>query len=249
MLWWMAALEIVTGFAAGLVGAGPSIFTVLILVHVAGLDLSTAIGTSLVVVAAMSCVTLVPFVRARAVMWKAGIGFAAASTSGAFVAGRLSTHVPPNLLEALFVGAMVLAGVAMLFRRPRGDDERRRPPPRLGVLAVSALAVGSLTGTVGLGGGFAVVPLLVLVLGAPIRSAVGTSLFVIAMDTVAGLAGRASHLRLDYPLAATLAIAACAGSLAGASVGKRVAAELLRRAFAVLMLAAALGEIASVSVR
>lgn len=247
MLWLIGVLGVVIGITAGLVGAGPSIFTVLLLIHLAGLDLLTAITTSLVVVAVTSSVALVPYARARAVLWKAGIGFSIASTSGAYVAGRLSWLIPAKALEVAFVLAMGIAAVAMLVERPvpPNEDMQHAPPHTLVAVAAAAVLVGSVTGTVGLGGGFAVVPLLVLVLRAPMRSAVGTSLFVIAMDTLASLAGHASHLRIDWPLAACLAVTASAGSLMGAKLGGRVSAVFLRRVFGVLMLGAAITQLVS----
>lgn len=247
MLWLIGTLGVVIGITAGLVGAGPSIFTVLLLIHVAGLDLLTAITTSLVVVAVTSSVALVPYARARAVLWKVGIGFSIASMTGAYVAGRLSGLIPSPALRVAFVLAMGVAAVAMLVKRPAPPNEgiQHASPRTLVAVAAFAVLVGSLTGTVGLGGGFAVVPLLVLVAHAPMRSAVGTSLFVIAMDTLAGLAGHASHLRVDWPLAACLAVTASAGSLVGANLGGRVNSGLLRRTFGVLMLAAAVTQLVS----
>jgi uncharacterized membrane protein YfcA len=248
MLWLIGALGIVIGMTAGLVGAGSSIFTVLVLLHVAGLDLLTAITTSLVVVAATSSVALVPYARARAVLWKLGAGFSIASTTGAYVAGRLSGRIPTKMLMVAFVLAMGIATVAMLLKRPAPPPKEGVPPPSpcsFVVVTAAAVLIGSLTGTVGLGGGFAVVPLLVLVAQAPMRSAVGTSLFVISMNTLASLAGHTAHHRIDWPLAACLAVTAAAGGLVGAKLGGRINAGLLRRIFAALMLAAAVTELVS----
>lgn len=247
MFWLIGALGIVIGITAGLVGAGPSIFTVLVLLHVAGLDLLPAITTSLVVVAVTSSVALVPYARSRAVLWKVGVGFSVASTTGAYVAGRVSGLIPTTVLMVAFVLAMGVSAVAMLVRRsaPPNEGVQHASPRALVAVAAAAVLVGTVTGTVGLGGGFAVVPLLVLVVHAPMRSAVGTSLFVIAMDTLASLAGHASHLRIDWPLAACLAATASAGSLMGAKLGGRVDAGLLRRIFGVLMLAAAVTQLVS----
>ncbi len=105
--------------------------------------------------------------------------------------------------------------------------------------AVGGLLVGSLTGLVGLGGGFAVVPLLVVFARAPVRSAIGTSILVIAMNTLAGLAGHLPHLAVDWRVAAYLGAAESAGSLVGVRVAGRVSTQALRRGFAAIMLVAA----------
>ncbi len=117
------------------------------------------------------------------------------------------------------------------------------------VLTVAGLLVGSLTGLVGLGGGFAVVPLLVLFARAPVRSAVGTSIVVIAMNTLAGLAGHLPHPAVDWPLAATLGVAESVGSLVGVRCAAHVSARTLRRSFAGLMLVAAVFMLGSTLLR
>jgi len=93
---------------------------------------------------------------------------------------------------------------------------------------------------VGLGGGFAVLPLLVLPAGTPLTSAVGTTIFVVAMNTLAGLAGHLPRAAIEWRLAASLGVAASAGSLLGARLARRIDPKLLRRAFALATIATAL---------
>jgi uncharacterized protein len=248
LVWLIAALGVCIGLAAGLVGAGASSFTVLLLAHVAGLDLESAITASLAVVAMTSIVGLVPYAREGAILWKAGIGFSIASTAGSFLGGHVSASIPPVVLNALFVLAMGGAGVAMLWKRPAPSSSHRAVKglaQRAPTIAAAGLLLGGLTGTVGLGGGFAVVPLLVLLAGVPMRSAVGTSLFVVAMNTLAGLAGHLPHLAVDWRLAGGVGAAASVGSLAGARLGKRIDVNVLRRVFAILMLVGATAQLAS----
>ncbi len=235
--YWVALLGVGIGVTAGLVGAGPSILTVLLLQHAVGLGIVRAITTSLVVVALMSLVALVPYALSGAVLWADALGFGLASTTGAFLGGRVSTLVPAKALLVIFLLAMVVAAVAMLWERtPAAERTARARGHYLAVLAVGGLLVGSLTGLVGLGGGFAVVPLLVLFARAEVRSAVGTSILVIAMNTLAGLAGHLPHLAVDWRIAAYLGVAESAGSLVGARFAGRVSATALRRAFAGIML-------------
>ena len=249
--WLIAVLGTCVGLAAGLLGAGASIFTVLILLHVAGLDLERAITTSLAAVALASIVGVIPYARTGAVMWRAGLGFSAASMTGAYIGGRLSASIPKPILMAVFVATMACAALAMLAKRRRPDPASRaaRLAQRVPVIASAGLMVGALTGTVGLGGGFAVVPLLVVAANAPIRSAVGTSLFVIAVNTLAGVAGHLPHLGIDVRWAVILGLTSSAGSLVGARIAKYANADMLRRAFAILMLVGAVAQVASSLVR
>jgi len=235
----IVALSACIGVAAGLLGAGTSILTVLLLVHVAGLPIGSAIATSLVVVAAMSVVALVPYSRARAVMWRAGGAFSVSSMIGAFVGGRMSAWLPARVLLAIFATTMVVAAIAMLWSpRPR-SGERAGGSRRVLAVAAAGLPLGGLTGMVGLGGGFAVLPLLVLFTSTPVPSAVGTTLFVVTMNTLAGLAGHLPHAAVQWRLAAGLSVVGSAGSLLGARLGKRIDARVLRRGFAAVMLATA----------
>lgn len=237
---WIAALGAFIGVAAGVLGAGPSILTILLLEQAGGLALGRAITTSLVVVAGMSLVALVPYTMERAVLWREAIYFGFASMVGAYFGGRVSTLIPPKLLLMLFLMAMVAAAVAMLRRRPLGEQGESRPREQhVAVLAGGGLLVGCLTGLVGLGGGFAVVPLLVVFGRVPLRSAVGTSILVIAMNTLAALAGHLPHLLVDWRMAGFLGVAESAGSLVGARFTRYVSTETLRRAFGVIMLVAA----------
>ena len=248
--YWVAAIGAGIGVLAGIVGAGPSILTVLLLERAGGLQLGSAIVTSLVVVALMSLVALIPYARAGAVLWRAAAGFGLASMAGAYLGGRVSTLIPASILLVIFLLAMVAAAIAMLWERPPPPEpEPRRRLRDVAVLAVAGLLVGSLTGLVGLGGGFAVVPLLVLFAGAPVRSAVGTSILVIAMNTLAALAGHFPHLPVDWRVAAYLGISESAGSLVGARVAGHVGAGALRRAFAGIMLAAAVFMLGSALLR
>lgn len=239
--WLIAALSASIGMAAGLLGVGSSILTVLLLVYVAGLSIGSAVATSLVVVAVTSVVALVSYSRAGVVMWKAGAAFSIASMIGAFFGGRVGSSLPARPLLVIIAMAMVVAAVAMLWPPARPAPNERICGANRSALAVAAagLPIGSLTGMVGLGGGFAVLPLLLLFTGATAPSAVGTTLLVVVLNTVAGLAGHFPHAPVDWRLAAWMGPAASAGSVMGAKVGMRIDARVLRRVFAILMLATA----------
>ena len=237
---WITLLGAGIGVVAGVVGAGPSILTVLLLQHVRGLAIQSAITTSLVVVAMMSLVAIVPYAKAGEVLWRAAVDFGVASMVGAFLSGHVAALVPEKALLVIFLLAMVVAAGTMLWKRPPPDHCKPRPRVyTLAVLGVGGLLVGTLTGLVGLGGGFAVVPLLVVFARVPVRSAIGTSILVIAMNTLAGLAGHLPHVAVDWRTAAYLGVAESAGSLIGVRLAKRASATALCRAFGCLMLVAA----------
>jgi uncharacterized membrane protein YfcA len=232
-------LGVFVGIAAGILGAGPSILTVLVLRHVAGLDIGTAIVTSLLVVAWMSVVAVVPYVATRSIDWRCAAAFGIGSMTGAYVTGRASTLLSPRALLSAFLVAMVVAAAAMLYERPAPEAGSCRRPASMLVLAAFGALVGGVTGVVGLGGGFAVVPILVLFARTPMREAIGTSILLIGVNTLAAFASHLPHPHVDWTLATTLGAAECAGSLVAAVIAKRLSAGLLRRGFAVVMLATA----------
>jgi uncharacterized protein len=240
MIWLIASLGVCIGILTGMLGAGPSILTVLLLTRAAGLDLDDAIVTSLVVVAPMSLVALGPYVLERAIVWRPALSFGLASMTAAFLAGHVARLIPERVLLVVFLSCMVVAGVLMLVRRPLRELQPARSDARsVAVLAASGLVIGCVTGLISLGGGFAVVPLLVLFARAPVRSAIGASLLVIAINTLAGFAGHLPHPPVDWRIAAYLGGTEAMGSVLGVRLSRRMSATALRHAFAGLMLVAA----------
>jgi uncharacterized membrane protein YfcA len=219
------------GASLGLLGGGGSILAVPLLVYVTGLPARVAIATSLLVVGVTSAVALWPHARAGQIRWRTGLVFGSAGMAGAYAGGRLAALVPTFLLMTGF-GLMMLATAAAMIRdRPVPADAavgRGRAAPRI---AADGLVVGLVTGLVGAGGGFLVVPALVLLGGLSMPAAVGTSLLVIAMKSFAGLAGYLASVRVDWWLAAAVTLAAVAGSLVGSRLTGRLPEPLLRRIF------------------
>ncbi|MEU7072145.1 sulfite exporter TauE/SafE family protein [Streptomyces narbonensis] len=229
----VVAASLLVGVSLGALGGGGSILTVPILVHLAGQDAKEAIATSLFVVGVTSLAALVPHVRARRVRWRTGLFFGVFSMAGAYGGGRLAAYVPGTVLLVAFALMMLATAVAMLRTSRRGQEGGRpaRGDLPLGHVAVEGPVVGAVTGLVGSGGGFLVVPALVVLGGLPMGIAVGTSLLVIAMNSFAGLAGHLSGAAIDWPLALTVTVTAVAGSLAGGRLAGRVAQDVLRRTF------------------
>jgi uncharacterized membrane protein YfcA len=228
-------LALVVGAVLGLLGGGGSILMLPVLVYVAGLSTSEGVTMSLLVVGTTSAAALIPHARARRIDWKVGLSFGVAGTAGALLGGFVSPHLPGGLLLAGFGALMVTTAVAML-RAGRGGP-RPRSTLRVPLVLVNGGGVGFIAGLVGAGGGFLVVPALVLFGGLSVRVAIGTSLLVISMQSIAGFL---THLRdgsINAELALFVTLAAVSGSVLGARFSGRVSQLQLRRAFAWLVLA------------
>ena len=237
------ALAVGIGVALGFFGGGGSILMVPLLVYVFGLEPKQAIASSLLIVAAASATGALAHLRAGNVRPRTAAIFGSAGMLGAYAGGRASALLDGSVLLLLFAAMMVLTALAMWRgRRPVGGADGDAPPDHalgrgdvLRLLAQGAL-VGSFTGLVGAGGGFLIVPALSLFAGLPLAAAVGTSLVVIVMNSLAGFSGYAAHVRVDAVLVAGVALAAIAGSLVGAAFARRVSPAALRRGFAGLVL-------------
>ncbi|WP_052668462.1 sulfite exporter TauE/SafE family protein [Nitriliruptor alkaliphilus] len=231
------ALALLVGVSVGLLGGGGSILAVPILVYVAGLDPKVAIATSLVVVGATAAAGAIPHALAGRVQWRTAAIFGVTGMVGAYGGGRAAAFVPGEWLLAAFGVMMAVTAVAMLGGGRRPSTEPRTGPLPLGHIVVEGLVIGAVTGLVGAGGGFLVVPALVLLGGVPMATAVGTSLVVIAVKSGAGLLGYLSSTSVDWRLAAAFTAAAIVGSLGGGRLAGRVPDETLRRAFGWFVLA------------
>ena len=224
------------GFSLGLVGGGGSILAVPVLVYVLGEDVKAATTTSLLVVGATALVGGLDHAHAGHVRWRIALAFAAAGIVGALAGTALNRAADPDLIIALF--AVLLLAAAYLMARGHGFGPRRAADSRSGlVLRVgpAGLGVGVLTGFLGVGGGFVILPALVLLLALPMDAAVGTSLIVIAFTSASALLAHLASGSIDWALAVALTSSAVVGALAGFRIGVHVSNERLRQAFAALL--------------
>ncbi len=228
------------GIVVGALGAGGGILTIPVLVFLLGHDPHDAAAGSLVVVALTAIASIIAHARHGTVRWREGFLFAAACLAGSVFGSRLSVRVDGDLLLVLF--AVLLAAVAaLMFYRAwsDGDDlptSPSNPTPSGLVLFTAATLTGFLTGFFGVGGGFAVVPMLVMVLGFRIREAAGTSLLVIIIVSLTGLISRiGTDVTIDWPIILTFAAASMVGGLLGEPLSNRVKDRILTFSFAVLL--------------
>lgn len=249
-------IGLLIGLSLGALGGGGSILTVPALVYLLGQDTQVATTGSLLIVGVTALAGVVAHHRAGRVMFAQGLGFGVLGIAGSYAGSRLSATVAPAVLLSAFSVLMLLVAAAMFARSRRhgsvgevvdgGPILTFRPVftcacPRALKVVATATAVGLLTGFFGVGGGFAVVPALVLVLGFPMPVAVGTSLLVIAINSTSALVARMGHgLALDWSLIGMFTLAAVVGSLLGGRVATRVRPERLTGAFTLLLLVVAL---------
>ena len=236
-------LALLVGLPLGLLGGGGSILAVPVLVYGLGYPAKPAIAMSLAVVGVSSLIAAAFHWRLGNVRLRAAGTFGVFAMGGAFVGARLAAFVPEPMQLTAFALVTLAAGVMMVRRRDEDVDVRdgegvvRADSPRVPLLAPAAFAIGVLTGLVGVGGGFLVVPALVVLGRLPMRHAVGTSLAVIALNSAAGFVGYTALVRLDWAFLASFTTATVVGALAGAAMASHVRTTTLRRAFAVLLVA------------
>jgi len=239
----------IVGLAVGLLGAGGSILAIPALVYGVGQSLETAIPTSLAVVAVSSVGGIVPAERRAKVQWRIALLFAAAGVPAAVGGTALGSLIPQRWLLLAFAALMVVVAVRMLraggrsrvgaCRTADGRIDWRRCLPR----AVGAGAgVGVLTGLFGVGGGFVIVPTLMVLLGLDTQVAVATSLLVVLINSVGGFAAHAGTAAdIDYGVLAIFAGAAVVVSLLAGRIAPRLPARALSRGFGGVVILVAIG--------
>ncbi len=242
------AFGLVIGALLGLVGGGGGILAVPALTYGLGLPLAAAVPASLVVIGSASAVAVAPRAR-REVHWRIALTVGAAGIPTALAGGVTNRHLDQRWLLLAFAAIMVIAAVRMLrghdeaggvCERPGGGVAWRRCLPRA---IATGLVVGFLTGLLGVGGGFLLVPALIVALGLRTLTAVATSLVVIVINSAAGLVPYlgAETGGLDWSIVAPFALAAVVASLPAGRLARRLPAGRLRRGFAVLVLVVAAG--------
>lgn len=229
-------LSTIVGLSLGLLGGGGSILTVPLLTYVAGMEPKEAIAASLFVVGTTSVLSTFAHARRGNVQWRTGLIFGGASMVGAFLGGLLGGFIPGVVLMIAFAVMMIATAAAMMRgRKKQGGGVSQKPLPLAKVL-IEGLVVGLVTGLVGAGGGFLVVPALVLLGGLSMPVAVGTSLLVISMKSFAGLAGYLTSVSLDWPVVLSVTAAALVGAMVGARLTSVVPEQTLRKGFGVFVL-------------
>lgn len=234
------------GLSLGLVGGGGSILAVPVLVYVLGEPVKAATTESLLIVGTTALLGSLDHAHAGRVRWRTALAFGGAGVVGALGGTVLNRAMGSRSILLAFALLLLVAAAAMV----RGRGEPRRPEIRahgrgLWLRVVPAgLGTGLLTGFFGVGGGFAIVPALTLLLALPLTAAVGTSLLVIAITSAGALAAHLGSGGIDWAVAAAFTSAAVAGAFAGSRLGRRTPTRRLVQVFALLVAAIAVFMIA-----
>jgi len=250
MTTWIIGLILAAGIgiSLGLMGGGGSVLALPILVYVMGVEAKSAIAMTLVIVGTVSLIGTIPHWRRGNLNFKKAFMFGAATMVGAFLGAKLAFFVSGTFQILLFAVMMIIAAGFMIRKsskptKPDQDKLDYYPKPVCKYcwlwMLTEGLGVGVLTGLVGVGGGFAIVPALVLLGNTPMKEAVGTSLLIIACNSVAGFLGYFGQVPLDWGLMGSFIVAASVGIIVGSYLAQYVKAQQLQKAFGYFLIAVA----------
>jgi uncharacterized membrane protein YfcA len=243
---WLGALGI--GLTLGLLGAGGSILTVPVLVYVVGEAPKAAVAESLAIVGTIAAIGAMPYARKGLVAWSTVLLFGVPGMMGSYVGAVAGKYVSGHVQLTAFSALMLLASLLMMrppHRTPAtvaaSKPMKRKPPAQAfadGMLiGVEGFGIGVLTGFMGVGGGFLIVPALVLLVGLPMHLAIGTSLATIALNSMIGFYKSSQmlpllQLKANGSIIVAFAVVGVAGSLIGSAICHRLPQQRLRRLFA-----------------
>lgn len=238
--------SLVIGISLGLIGGGGSILTVPVLVYLLGVNPVLATAYSLFIVGATSLIGTIPKYRMGEVNLRTAIIFgipaiAAVYATRAWIVPAIPDEVftlaglvvtKAMLMMLLFAVLMVFAAISMI--RSNGKEEKEEQGPQrfnYPLILLEGAVVGILTGLVGAGGGFLIIPALVLLSKLPMKQAVGTSLLIIAAKSLIGFTGDIGQQVMDWKLLGLVTTLAVIGIFVGNALSKRIAADKLKKGF------------------
>ena len=241
ILAWIGALFV--GLSLGLLGSGGSILTVPVLIYLAGEHEKVAIAESLGIVGAISFAGFIPYAFKKQVHWQSVILFGLPGMVGTYIGAIASGYVSATFQLLLFAAVMLVAAV-MMFRDKKDNlmiDGQPKVAHAWWKIMIEGLLVGVLTGLVGVGGGFLIVPALVLLSGLPMGLAVGTSLLIIALKSFSGFYKYLDvlselQLSINWELVIIFSLIGAAGSLIGNKVSDKISNERLKKGFAIFLI-------------
>ncbi|EEF63458.1 sulfite exporter TauE/SafE family protein [Pedosphaera parvula] len=232
-------LGVAIGLALGLLGGGGSIITVPVLVYAANVPAQSAVAMSLAIVGVTSIAGACMKWRQGLVHARASVLFSLTGIIGALAGGQLTPLVRPSVLLVIFAGLMLVIAGRMLWARKQ-EDVPAAAQCRPWRCASAGMGVGIMTGFLGVGGGFLIVPALMHFGRIPLKQAVGTSLVIIALNSLAGLVGHLGHGSVDWRLTGIFSLLALIGMFAGVQLSRKVSKEKLSRWFAWVVIAVAI---------
>ncbi len=228
------SLAVLIGLSLGLLGGGGSILTVPVLVYALGMDAKVSIALSLAIVGATALIGSITHWKAKNVNLKIAAIFGPVAMVGTFLGAKLSVFMSGAAQLILFAIVMIIASFFMIRgRKDPGNSEEELENNKLPVMLIiiEGIAVGILTGLVGVGGGFMIVPALVLLAKVPMKQAVGTSLLIIAMKSFAGFLGYMGTIEIPWSFLGIFTIFTAVGIILGTFLVKYVPQDKLKKIF------------------
>jgi uncharacterized membrane protein YfcA len=231
------------GIILGILGGGGSILSIPILVYLLGVDVVMASAYSLFIVGTTSLVGAIPKYKKHLVNLRTGFFFGLPSIVTIFITRKWIVPSIPEvvyqtesftltkrvLILGFFAVLMILASISMIRGSKEITNENHRF--RVVLVIIEGIIIGFLTGLVGAGGGFLIIPALVLLTGLPFKTAVGTSLFIIAINSLIGFLGDVMNYSMDWKFLLSITALSIIGILIGDRISKKIPAITLRRSF------------------
>ncbi|MFV1884584.1 MAG: sulfite exporter TauE/SafE family protein [Balneola sp.] len=234
-MFWALLGALLIGISLGLLGSGGSILTVPVLVYLVDQPEKVAIAESLGIVASISLFGMIPYAYRKEIDWKSVLWFGVPGMLGTYGGASISKFISGNTQLIIFAVVMILAAFLMIKDNPALKKEKGYSAPRY-ILILEGLVVGVVTGLVGVGGGFLIIPALVLFGGLNMRVAIGTSLTIIAAKSFIGFYKyldvlRAEKLNVNWELLAIFTVIGIIGSLVGGRLSKTIPQKKLKKGF------------------
>lgn len=239
-------LSVMIGVSLGLIGGGGSILTVPVLVYVMGISPVLSTAYSLFIVGLTALVGSFSYGKKGLLDYKTAAIFGIPSIATVYATRKFVVPVIPDpvfhlgttivtkdlFIMVLFAILMVAASISMIRDKKNGDDDEQRVKHyNYPLIFAEGIVVGALTGLVGAGGGFLIIPALVLLAGLPMKQAVGTSLLIIAAKSLLGFMGDIGHQVIDWKFLFLFSLFAIAGIFVGTALSRRISGAKLKPAF------------------
>jgi uncharacterized membrane protein YfcA len=238
------------GITLGLIGGGGSILTVPILVYLFNFPADVSTSYSLFLVGASALFGAYNYHKQNLINYKTGALFAVPAFLGVFLVRKfLMPTIPANLslwdvgftkdqlILVVFSLLMLLASVSMIKGRSADDEETKEKDANLGLVLIEGLVVGAVTGFVGAGGGFLIIPALIFLAGLKVKVAIGTSLVIIAVKSLLGFTGDLGQIFIDWPFLISVSALSSVGIILGVKMSKKIKASNLKKIFGYFVLA------------
>ena len=221
------------GMLLGVMGSGGSIITLPVLVYIAGVRPQSAVPMSMVIIGSTSIVAAYLHARRGQFHLKAALLLGTTGVVGAYFGSAWTHLISSTALMLIFSGLLIAVGLVM-FRRV-GESARPSATCHPVRCLVVGACVGLLTGFLGVGGGFLIVPALIIFAGLEAKEAIGTSLAIISLNSVGGILGQIRYADFQWPITLAFTALTLVGMLVGLSVGNRLSEETLQKAFGSLL--------------